>query len=613
VEQAASAMLLDPDNAALVVTGLPGVGKTLFLRDLAESTSEHFDHVLTMVYAGASTTEPAYLIEEINEFLKALGRGFSAEALQSQPMDRIIGTLAARLHGVRLLIVVDNAAAAPPGQIEQLLSAASTEPSIRVAMSARPPWRAPGSRTRSFNLPLFSEAESRAFISGYGSRADLIVDCEALRGRVPAGVRTHPQALAALMASIEDLPLDLALLDGLPANATAPLELIKSLVATLDPPVLTTLALVDAMDGQAFLPALTLLQWRPPARLGESLRELTSRALITRDYDVFRIPGIVAEALAANAPDAIATATAALGERAVALTERLCGEADPVTFRQTIALVADGASVLAKRARWDNVLAIADERFLERANLLGCWREYWFLLRLGVSAAEHTGDAAKRVRLLFRIAHKSLQMHDRETGHQALGDIAAAIGDAGNGAAHAELFSLRAFFAELDKSDADPLSLFNASLTIHQAHGDIHAATEVRCYMGHLYLNRRQFAEAKSCYEAVLSLTPGTAMLAKIRVDAECGLALCNINLTQPSEAKFRLQAAVEEAERAGYEAGLSQAHFYLALAADLEGNVEAVAEHLNKAEHHARTTNPRVLVAISLFRMKQSTTRKSQ
>jgi tetratricopeptide (TPR) repeat protein len=327
--------------------------------------------------------------------------------------------------------------------------------------------------------------------------------------------------------------------------------------------------------------------------------------LITRNHDVFRLPGIAADALAVGAPHAVATATAALGERVVALIQRLCSEVEATAFRQRISLIADSVSVLARRERWNDVVAIADERFLERANLLGCWREYRLLLKLCLLAAEHSGETTKRLRLLFRIAHKSLQMQDYEAGRPVLKEIAATIGETGSSSEHAELFSLRAFFAELDKSNDDPLELFNASLTIHEARGDVQAVAAVRCFMGNLYLSRKQFAEAKSCYKTCLSATPNATIHMKIRVDAECGLALCNINLSQLLEAKTSLQGAVLEAERYGYEAGLSQAHFYLALAADVEGNREVVLRHLVEAERHARSTNPRVLVGASLLRMK--------
>lgn len=80
----------------VLLQGLPGVGKTTLLGSLARQLRSDFPHALALRFEGPSGAEVGSLLEDLNEFLCALGRGLPAQDLRSQPERLSLDTLLSR-------------------------------------------------------------------------------------------------------------------------------------------------------------------------------------------------------------------------------------------------------------------------------------------------------------------------------------------------------------------------------------------------------------------------------------------------------------------------------------------------------------------------------------
>jgi hypothetical protein len=605
LEQSSINIISDPQTSALVLVGLPGIGKTILLAEVANRLSREFDHVLTLTYRGAASAEPTYLIEEVNAFLTALGHGVAPNLLHGQSIPRSLNMLADRLPTSRLLIAIDSADAAPDDQVRLLLTAfLGACPKIKIVMTARN-WTASGSRVRSLTVPPLSEVEARAFIDQYTRERSIEIDLPLFFNRIPIGIRGHPQALAALLASLDDVPLELLLLDGLPEAARAPIELIKAVLANINGSIQTVLASIYALDSQEFVAAQTMLVWPPAVGLTEALSFLLARSLIVRDAGRYYVPEIVGSALDDVAPKKMSAARKMLDRRLRLAVTLAVKEPDHVEMNQLASIIAQGAVRLHSWERWSGLLALANDPFLELINLLGFWKEYWLLLRLSAAAAAAAKDDAAHVRLAFRIARKSLEMRSHEAGRLALAKIEPIVSADRKSLAYAQYLSHRAFFYEFDGELGSALALLEESRQIYDSHSDLQSSAIAHLLIGNVLLGRKEFAESEQYYENALVRLEHFPQERKAKVDAQLGIAFCKMETADTANAMERLKTILDSAQRAQYRAGLARAYYYLALGADRLGNRGKAVDYSARAVEYAQSTTHDVLVGAAILNCK--------
>jgi len=193
-------------------------------------------------------------------------------------------------------------------------------------------------------------------------------------------------------------------------------------------------------------------------------------------------------------------------------------------------------------------------------------------------------------------------MNDRKSGREALDDLQLILGE-GETLAHADLLSHRGFFAELDGRADEAFAFLERSACTYKLNNDLQGAAAVDVLIGNLMISQSRYAEARHRFVLSLSVLEPSTVRLKPRIDAELGLAFCEMEDGMTSTAITRLKCVIAGAEEIHYRAGLARGHFYLALAADRLGNSAVALKEAELALEHARTTDLRVLVGAEVLR----------
>jgi tetratricopeptide (TPR) repeat protein len=551
-------------GAPVVLLGLAGIGKTTVLHQAATQVQGEFEHALAVPLGQAEGPEPAFVLEELNGFLAAQGRGLDPERLQRQTETRSLADMAGALAGSGTLVLLDALERAPAAWAESVLRTLGATPGVRLLASARV--RVDRCPTQEVAVPVLSAGEALAFVAHQAHALDVDVAPAQLLARLPESIRAHPQALATVIGLLRDVPLDDLLDWGLPDDARAPLAVVTGAVAALDPASRRALALLVALREVELKSALDVLRMTPPAGFMTALSDLRARALVHRADRGYTVPAIVRDALAAADPPAFQGAL----ETAVAAFTR----AD--TGGASIGVLAAVGGTLASAAsdctRWDLVAAVTGEDRLEAFNRAGQWTAYSLLLRLGADAARERDDQRARLRLSFRLARKRFQVGDRAGARAVLEGIAGQTGPADTTLERAEYLSHRALFQEEDGDVEGALAGLAESARLREALGDTDGLAVVLKLAGHIHLRRRDPARARGAYEAALELLPSGP--SKEGVDLAWGLATCALAEGRAEDAERRCRDALAACDALAYEAGRPRLMVALARALERQGRL---------------------------------------
>jgi tetratricopeptide (TPR) repeat protein len=558
----------------LVLQGLTGIGKTLLMARIARTAGSEYDHLLALPLDGPAAVEPAYVIEEVNQFLARLGRGLLPEQLTRERPDRLLALLGTRLAdlGVRVLVLLDAADAAVPSWAESLLRCLAKPPLVRLLATARS--RLPGFDEAHLVVPPLRDEEALALVSEYCRVFRLDIDPATVVRRVPPAIRSHPQALVTLLAQLSDFPLE-GLLDwGLPDEVQTPGRLVRQVVASLAPAARQVLAVARILSGVDLFGAARLLRLTPLPALRD-LKTLLSRSLLYRVSEagyVYVTPAIVGEMLAAEDPTAAAAAAelVAAGWRQA----RAADAAPPETLAPLGVRIAHNLTVC---GRLDLVAGLVDDTFLERLNVRGLWKEYSLFLRLELEAARSVGERGRIVALGLRLTRKLAQTGDIEGARQALTE-AESLADPACVPEQAELHSHRALLCGLRGDHAGALNEYLESRRLHRESGNRVAQAGIEAQLGKLYLMRHDRVAARAAFEATHELLAGEPR-AKPRLEAAISLAVCDLQEGNLDAAEQALRAVLQECEAAGYEAGRARARLNLALILERSGKRDAALE----------------------------------
>jgi hypothetical protein len=545
----------------LVLQGLTGIGKTLLMARIARTAGPEYQHVLALPLDGPAAVEPAYVLEEVNQFLVHLGRGLAAEQLIRDRPERILALLGTRLAelGVRILVLLDAADAVVPAWVDALLRCLAKPPLVRLLATTRT--RLPGFEEAHLAVPPLRDEEALALVSEYRRVFHLDIDPATVVRRLPPGIRSHPQALVTLLAQLSDFPLE-GLLDwGLPDEVQTPSRLVRQVVAGLEPSARQALGLARVLSGLDLFQAARLLRLTPLPALRD-LKTLLGRSLLYRVSEagyVYVVPAIVGEALAAED----ATVLAAAAEQVSASWKQtLAADIAPV---ETLApLAVRIVHNLAVCGRLDLVHGLAPEAFLERLNVRGLWKEYSLLLRLELEAARAAGDRPGCVALGLRMTRKLAQTGDPDGARHAL-EEAEALADPSFLRQQAELHSHRALLCGVRRDDVGALKEYLESRRLHIEAGDPIGQAAVEVQLGKLHLMRRDLPAARAAFAATHELLAAQPQ-AKPRLEAAISLAVCDLWEGNLEAAERALRDILQACLAVGYEAGQVRARLNLAL-----------------------------------------------
>lgn len=179
------ALLTDDGNRMVLLSGAPGVGKTVLAVHVAGELAEYFPEGQLFAHLRGSDTRPIRPEEVLGQFLRAFG---VPSGNLPTTLDALAGVYRSRLSGRRVLILLDDAPGA--GVIAPLLPGDTA--SAVIVTSRRALAGLPGAQR--FELDVFSPETSQRFLS------EMLGE---------ARVHAEPEAAAAVADSCGHLPLAL--------------------------------------------------------------------------------------------------------------------------------------------------------------------------------------------------------------------------------------------------------------------------------------------------------------------------------------------------------------------------------------------------------------------
>jgi tetratricopeptide (TPR) repeat protein len=596
----------------VLLQGLAGMGKTVLLRELVRRLRSDFPAFLAFSFDGPASREPSFFLEEVNELLVALGCGLPADALRRGEPARTLESLCARIAGQRILFVFDAVELADANLLGKFASGlVAAGGGSRCIMAGR--LRVLGSfPLHVVTVGPLQEPEVRELIDEYVRSSRLDVQPAALESVLPPAIRTHPQALATILASLHDLPLELLLLQDLPEEARAPSALIEHVVRGVngsEREVLAVLSLLSELDLAAAFAALAL---SPPAGFAPAVKSLLAKSLVVKSGATYSVPSVVRAALVAVDAPILAAQASSVADALAALPSGASRPRD--ALRVPAAVVAHVATRLAESHHWEQTVRMFSTALLDDLNRHGFWKEYCLLLRIGIEAAVATGDRPLQSALRLRLARKSLQTGDLGEGRSALAAAEAALGCQGDTLEHAELFSHMASFAEIDGDPQRALELLGRSRAILSSHGDKRGLALIEKLGGNIHLRLKDRAGARRCYEAVLSLLAEEPD-SRDAIEALMGVALCDLHDERHEMAEARLTEALARCRATGYWTGVPRALITLASSLENQGRLEEALRVGREAVDAATGLGPALTssAAMLVWRLETLSTRTAE
>lgn len=581
----------------IILQGLAGSGKATLLSEVARRLTDEFPYALVIKFNGLAAFEPTYILEEINDFLIAVGRGIEPERLGEQNPHATCEALISQFIDLRVLMLLVAVDAVQPSWLNMLLQGFAALPQVRIIATAL---RRPEIQTQAYvlNVPPLTDSEAVAFTKEYARIFNVNVEPDYLIRRLPASIRNHPQALTTILAHLRDVPLELLLFEGIPEDARTPVRLVEQVISLLDNQEKSTLAITELLAEVDLANSFRALAVPLPPGFVRAIQVLTSRSLIHLVRTAYSVPAIVSEALGGVASEVRSEAASSIVQ---ALRQAISRLPESDEHLGTLAQISARVSLrLKEQGGWELVRELAEDGYLEMLNMRGYWKEYSLLLRVGIEAAERLNDEVAKLRLSCALARKLLQMGEGVEARAILKEVEKYQGAEGDSLDRAEAHSHRALLYMMEENDVAALHELSESRRIRIALGDNQGLALTEILAGNIHLRRRAYPQARQAYEAALGHFGDKG--ARYKVDVEINLAVCDFaeDLTNNVETRFR--RAIAQCQQLNYYSALPRVLYYLALV--LESNEQSVeaADLAREAAERGKTTDQRIAMAAHML-----------
>ncbi len=544
-------------RTSTVLYGLPDIGKTTALCDVADEVCSGRT-VLALAVGETATTEPRYLVDEVNTWLaKTFGRGLAAEDLYTRDWSDTLAVLLRQVAHERLLVLLDDLVAG--SFADTVLRAFAALPEGLVLATARGHLGA-GHDVGHVVVPPLSRGESVEFIAHVAKSMSLVVDPEDIADRLPGDVLSHPLALRTFLAHTRFVPTPLLVDPGLPADVLSARALVATMVDQL--PVAHRGALAHAVVlDQMPLADLLKVGVVLPSGFTAALQDLALHCLVSHAGGDIEVPRLVAEALDIVDPSARRVAlrdvTAQLGEAV--------READALALAPMARVLPRIVLMLVSAGQWRELRETVPPGFLDRLNSGGFWKEYVLLARALISAADHVRDDVARVGLRVRVSRKLGQLGDTRTAWDLVREAEGVTATLDSPSLDGDLAGLRAFLAYVQGDDKSTLRELKGCVELRTRDGDAGGLLIAHKLEGNVHLRRGKYRRAAAAYRAAL-LAGGDEVDARHRTDAETSLAICEFQLGISEAASLRLERVVGEMRALSVHSELPRALHALAL-----------------------------------------------
>ncbi|MFF3654435.1 TIR domain-containing protein [Streptomyces olivochromogenes] len=578
------------DRTPVVLYGLPGVGKTTALCDVADEIRSGRT-VLVLTVGGTATAEPRYLVDEVNTWLATtFDRGLAAEDLYRYEWPDALAVLSRRVADERLLVLLDDLVAGPFA--DTVLRAFAALPECLVLGTARGHLGA-GHDVGHVVVPPMSRGESVEFIAHAVKSLGLPVDPEDIADRLPGDVLSHPLALRTFLAHTRFVPAPLLVDPGLPTDVLSARALVAAVVAQLPVAHRGALAHAAVLDQVPLADLLKAGVVLPPG-FTAALQDLAGRCLVSHVADAIEVPRLVAEALDIVDPSARRAAlfdvTDQLGEAA--------READDLALASLARVLPRTVLMLVSVGQWRELRETFPPGFLDRLNSGGFWKEYVLLARALISAADHLRDEAARVGLRVRVSRKLGQLGDTRTAWDLVREAETVTSTLDSPSLHGDLAGLRAFLAYLQGDDKSTLRELKGCVELRTRDGDAGGLLIAHKLEGNVHLRRGKYKKAEAAYRAALG-AGGDEADARHRLDAETSLAICEFQQKRREEAVLRLERVVREMRALSVHSDLPRALHALALVYERQG-LSAQSLEVARQAALAQANDPAVRAAVN-------------
>ncbi|MFE3018157.1 TIR domain-containing protein [Streptomyces sp. NPDC059256] len=576
-------------SSPLVLYGLPGVGKTSALCDVADENRSGRT-VLALPVGGTAAIEPRYLVDEVNTWLATtFGKGLAVEDLYRQEWPEALALLLSQVADERLLVLLDDLDSGPFA--DTVLRAFASLPEALVLATARGHLGA-SHEVGHVVVPSMSRQESIEFITHVVKSMRLSVDPEDIANRLPGDVLSHPLALRTFLAHTRFVPTPLLVDPELPADVLSVRTLVATVVSQLPVAHRGALAHAVVLDQVPLADLLKAGVVLPPG-FTPALQDLASRCLVSHIADAIEVPRLVTEALDIVDPSA---RRAALFDVTVQLGEAV-READDTTLASIARALPPTVLMLVSAGLWRELRETVPLGFLDRLNVGGFWKEYVLLARALISAADHLRDDAARVNLRVRMSRKVGQLGDNRTAWDLVREAETVTSTLDSRSMQGDLAGLRAFLAYLQGDDKSTLRELKSCVELRMRDDDAGGLLIAHKLEGNVHLRRGKYKKAVAAYRAALT-AGGDEADPRHRMDAETSLAICEFKQGSSEASTLRLERVVREMRALSVHSDLPRALHALALVYESQGFTARALEVARQAAL-AQANDPVVRAAV--------------
>jgi tetratricopeptide (TPR) repeat protein len=578
----------------LLIQGLSGFGKTVLMSEIAKYLSKDFSYILPIRLSGPNSFEPSYLAEVINNFLETVDPTQSLKNLKELGIQSSLPILLSRLFELNVLILIDDVRETYEAHLESLTRALNTFQKARLILTSR--YRALD-RKKSHILTVlpFSENETRTFIEQYSQAMAIQIDADSLVQQLPRSIKENPQALSLILSNLEDIPAELMLMQGFSDDITLFECLIDEILSGLNEKAQQNLIIISILENLDLSASLKVLAIEPASiSLIESINLLLHKSLIYRKDTTYSMPSLVKDFVCqskslSKVRDYVISQIVEAMKR---YGDRFNSSNDKTSIDIAVQIIANLFHYLYNLEKYDELLSLSTEDFLEEVNRRGLWKEYWLMLNLIFISAQKVSDEQKLASAGLRIARKSFQVKDLEKGRQTLAILERYSDLDKDEKLHAEILSHKALFTERDNDVNLALEQLHESLAIRNRIGDQEGASIVNKLIGNIYIRQHEYQRARQSYNRALEILSPQERSSKLGLEIRTSLTLCDIADEEFDPAESSLRQIISECCEISYTAGLPRAYYALAQTLDSKEEFHEALDYANKAVDIAAHTD---------------------